>query len=289
MKNIFLLFIVLMVVDDCFSQDSLLLSSGKRVPYLQLKKYPDSIGVKTLDKNFVYYQPEDVFGYSESLKEKGYFLKTNPEEGDIFSYVFVDRIISGRITLFEKMKGGVSMYFEKDGRFEKIFDPVEFKEEKENRFKTFTSFFEDDQESMKYILDPDFSFKFKEVFRATEFYNLRNHKEVLPSQDDLKGKVFLYRTKFQKRQGNVVVKYFDGINYLRIEDFIELSLPLEYPTRITVSDDFYETDIILTGEFEDQYYELLYDKKTNGFIIEAKGGSELYMEFSRIQDAQAND
>lgn len=266
------------------AQDSLVLVNGHRIAFTKMKEFPNRIEILTREGELREFSPDSILGISEPDKRKQFYLKLNPDEDDPYNYLFVQRLVSGTVSLYEKTKGADAIYLEKNNRFEMVFDPIERGEEKLARFEVFKSFFEDDMESMSYIESPSFVYKFKEIMVVLEHYNPRNLEVRIPRDEHVRGKIYLYRTKFQKTKSGLKIKYFDGAHDLYIEDFIQLEAPVNYPSQITVYDDFYKTDILISGDLEDQFYEVLYDKKSNGFILDSKKGTELYMEIVNIRE-----
>ncbi len=266
------------------AQDSLLLVNGRRIAYEKLEELGDSIEVMTLDQKVLYFDPDSVKGYSEIVNERRFFCKPNPDTANFQTYVFVERLVSGKLSLYEKTRGQDAIYLEKGERFEKIFDPIESYQEKQDRIEVFTSFIDDDDESLSYVQNPNFIFKFKEIMLVLEHYNQRNFEVTKPNPEDLRGTVYLYRTKFQKTKSGIKIKFFDGVHDLYIEDFIQLDVPIDYPSKMVIYDDYYKSEVSLSGTFEDQYYEVLYNKRANGFILKQKTGTELYMEFVKIRE-----
>ncbi|MEO9965734.1 MAG: hypothetical protein ABJF11_08100 [Reichenbachiella sp.] len=267
-----------------YSQDSLVLKNGKRIAYTRLVMYDDQVEIKNEQtKEFETYPCELVYGYSEGMKERTYFLKSNPEsEGS--GYFFLKRLKVGRVSLFENTGNDQSLYVEKDGRFEKALGLTEKKSKKVERLETFKSFVADDDESLAYIASSGFKFGWKDISRVIEYYNKRNFIEREPSGDDVYGYVYLYRTQFQKTKQGIKITLNGQQHDLYIEDYIILSLPVAYASMLHLRDSEVNSTQILSGELEEQYFEVLYDSKTNTFKFDKKEGTELRYEFFKIKD-----
>lgn len=266
------------------AQDTLVLRNGKRIGILKLAMANDHLEVKnSATKAFESYPFDSVFGYSKGSKERAYFLKKNPSK-DYSGYFFLKRIAVGRLTLFENTGNDQSLYLEKDGRFEKVFGMTESKAKKAKRLDIFMSFVSDDEESTAYLNAPGFKYKWNEILTVVAHYNERNFVERLPQAGDVLGRVYLYRTQFQKTMQGIKIKLYGKDHDLYIEDFIMLDLPVAYASQLHLRDSEVRSTHELSGEFNEQFFEVLLDPDTNTFRFDKKKGTELQYEFFKIKD-----
>ncbi|UXX80356.1 hypothetical protein N7E81_04490 [Reichenbachiella carrageenanivorans] len=266
------------------AQDTLVLRNGKRIGILRLAMANDHLKVKnSLTKEFEAYPFDSVFGYTKGSKERAYFLKKNPGM-DYSGYFFLKRIAVGRLTLFENTGNDQSLYLEKDGRFEKVFGVTESKAKKAKRLQVFQSFVSDDEESTAYLNAPELKYKWDEIITVVEHYNERNFVERLPQSSDVLGRVYLYRTQFQKTKQGIKIKLYGKDHDLYIEDFIMLNLPVEYASQLHLRDSEVRSTHEMSGELNEQFFEVLLDPGTNTFRFDKKKGTELQYEFFKIRD-----
>ena len=179
------------------------------------------------------------------------------------------------------MTTGYTLYGEKGDRFEILFELSGGMEAKKKRMQIFSEMVSDDRESTAYV--QDMSYKFKEFLKVVKQYNRRNYQEskIIPN---VYGKVYLYRTRFQKTKNKIRLNYRGNQSELYINDFIQIELPVCKATRVTFLDSSTKNEIIMAGDLKDQYFEVLYDKKSNAFTLDPKDGSELIYEFFKIQE-----
>ncbi|WP_422361067.1 hypothetical protein [Reichenbachiella sp.] len=267
------------------AQDSLVLKTGQRIPYTRMSIYEDQVEIKHEEtKEFHIFSCDDVYGYSEGMKERTYFIKSNPEEDNWGNFLTLKRVLVGKISLFESTGNNQSLYAEKDGRFEKIFSVTESKSQKQQRLDVLKSFVSDDEESMAYISSSGFKFKWKEIEIVASYYNKRNHDERMPTEEDVMGWVYLYRTQFQKTKDRIVIEMYGEDHDLYLEDYIILPMPIDYASKLSLRDSEIRSTHIMSGELEEQYFEVLYDSKSNTFRFDKKNGTELQYEFYKIRD-----
>ena len=280
------LFILLILNQTAgIAQDSLVLKTGQRIPFTRMAMYDGLVEIKHEEtKEFHTYPFEEVYGYSEGMKEKTYFFKPNPESEEDDDYLVVKRLLVGNLSLFEGTGNNQSLYVEKGGEIKKVFEVTESKYEKGQRFEILKSFVSDDDESMAYLSSPDFRLKWKEIEKVVEYYNDRNYDKVTPKKDDVKGMVYLYRTQFQKTKDRIVIELHNNYHDLYIEDYIMLELPIDYASQLSLRDAEIKSTHILSGELIEQYFEVLYNSKTNTFRFDKKSGTELQYEFYKIRD-----
>ena len=286
MKYFIPILFFLLISSAGLAQDSLVLKTGKRIPFTRMAMVDDIIEVKhEVTKEFHTFPCDEVYGYSEGMKERTYFIKPNPEEEDEQGqYLILKRLIIGKISVFEGTGNNQSLYFSKDKRFEKLFGVTESKSERMDRLQILKSFVDNDDESMSYIGSSGFKFNWKEIIKVVEYYNDRNHDYRLPESDDVMGWVYLYRTKFQKTQDRIVIEMHGEDHDLYIEDYIILPMPIEYASKLSLRDSEIRSSYIMSGELEEQFFEVIYDKKTNEFRFDKKTGTELQFEFFKIRD-----
>lgn len=284
MRTSTLLVLTLLIVYSGYSQDSLVLKNNKRMSYSRLAMFNGEIEIKnTQTKAFETYPCDSVYGYSEGMKEKTYFLKPNPEP-DEAGHLFVKRLEVGSVSLFEGTGNNQSLYAEKEGRFEKILGLTESKSSKAERLEVFKSLVQDDAESLSFMASSSFKYRWKDIIKVVQYYNRRNYDEREPSPNQVRGAVYLYRTKFQKTK-EVIKIFLNGKKHdLYLEDYIILNLPVDYASKLTLKDSEVKNDLVISGELIEQYFEVLYDSKTNTFRFDKKEGTELRYEFYKIKD-----
>lgn len=267
------------------AQDSLVLKTGKRIPYTRISIYDDQVEIKHEEtKDFHTFPCDEIYGYSEGMKERTYFIKPNPEEDHWGNFLTLKRVLVGKISLFESTGNNQSLYAEKEGRFAKVFSVIESKSEKQQRLDVLKSFVSDDEESMAYISSSGFKFKWKEIETIVSYYNKRNHDERMPKAEDVMGWVYLYRTQFQKTKERIVIEMYGEDHDLYLEDYIILPMPIDYASKLSLRDSEIRSTHIMSGELEEQYFEVLYDSKSNTFRFDKKTGTELQYEFYKIRD-----
>lgn len=272
-----------MVSMSADAQDTLVLKSGRRVPFLRMQAYEDVVRVKDYEQNkMVDFLPDSILGYSQATKEEDYFLIFDPSDPE--QYLFVERILVGPITLYSYDKSGLALFAEKDGDIFEVYSLHASSEDQSTFQKDFVSLVSDDMESASYVSAAAYRHKQKEIELVVEHYNRRNHLDQLPDDDEIRGTVYLYRTRFQKTKDRIFVTLYGEAHDLYIEDFIQLEVPVRYPAKVILSDRYVSNEVLLTGELEDQFYEVLYDKRTKGFRLDPKDGTELHFEFYGIKD-----
>lgn len=284
MRATILLIITFLIVFPGFSQDSLVLRNNKRIPYSRLAMFNGEVEIKNAEtKAFEIYPCDSVYGYSEGMKERTYFLKKNPET-DEKSHLFLSRLEVGNVSIFEGTGNNQSLYAEKDGRLEKILSVTDSKSLKAERLEVFKSFVQDDDESLSYIASSSFKLRWKDIITVAQYYNKRNFRERTPSPNDVLGAVYLYRTQFQKTKEGIKIRLNGKSHDLYIEDYIILDLPVDYASMLSLRDSEVKNTHVISGELEEQFFEVLYDSKTNTFRFDKKGGTELQFEFYKIKD-----
>lgn len=284
--RLFLLFILSLGINTIgVAQDSLVLKTGQRIPFTRLSIFDDIVEIKHEDtKEFHEFPCADVYGYSEGMKERTYFLKPNPEEDGRGNYLILKRALIGNISLFEGTGNNQALYVEKGDQFEKVFGVTEAKNQRMERLEKLKSFVNDDAESMAYISSSGFKFKWKEIITVATYYNKRNYDDKIPDGDEVMGWVYLYRTQFQKTKDRIVIEMHGKDHDLYLEDYIILPMPIDYASKLSLRDSEIRSTHIMSGELEEQYFEVLYDSKTNTFRFDKKEGTELQFEFYKIRD-----
>ena len=261
------------------SQDTLYLKNGNKLPFENMDQFLGLIEVVTPDQERLSFPGDSVLGYEDVLNSESYYIK--PVPGYDEEYTYLKRVAKGPISLFEDMTVGYTLYGEKGDTFEVLFEISGGAQAKKERLAIFEEMVADDQESVAYV--QDMSYKFKEFLTVVEHYNRRNFKPA-KKKTAHKGTVYLYRTRFQKTKDRIRVRYRSEQSDLYINDFIQIELPVSKATRVTFFDSSTKNEIIMAGDLKDQYFEVLYDKKSDTFILEPKDGSELIYEFFKIQD-----
>lgn len=274
-------------------QDSLVLVTGKRIAYSKIDFEPDHIRIKAFSsREKLIFSPDSVLGFCSPTRELNYYIKPYKEATNGLSYQFLEKIKTGKINLYIKSGtdgqpeftfGNTYLYMEKDGLLECVFASNALGGKKLLIYDVFAGFVEDDEESAAYVSDAAFKLKMDEVIKVTEYYNRRNSSEQDPKPEDVMGRVFLYRTRFQKPKRGISISLYGEQHKLYINDFIQLNLPVEYATKFTISDDYLNNSQLLSGDFTDQYFEVTYDKKNNIFSFEKKEGDEVQYEFYTIK------
>lgn len=283
----FLTFIPLAVSWSIYAQDSLMLKTGKMIPFVKLYQYEDSIELKMpYSKKWVSYASEDVFGYYDILNDQSYYLMANPEKNDYdLSHIFLERTTVGTINMYVDNSRDYKMYLSKNNKTYLIYQTLESQSENNMRVETLKELVMDDDKSVKYMGSQEFKFKPREIELVINQYNQRNFIGGAFSTDArITKRLFLYRTKFQKKKGPIRVWLNGTPHKLYIEDFILLNVPVNYASQITISDGSISTERIVSASIAEQYYEVLYDVKTEGYILDPKSGSELHFEFNRIKE-----
>lgn len=230
------------------AQDTLFFSSGQKTAFIKLRENRDAISIITYpDRNEVICSPDSVIGYKEELKEHSRFLlqPTNIEKE--MDYFFAERLEVGPLMLFKYDKSGLALYLSKNGEVERIFSAVERGDAKARRLARFLHFLSDDSESVAYVSSPSFDFKYKEVIKVIQYYNKRNFIEKKPSSGELMGNLYLYRTKFQKTEEGMKIIAYGDYHDLYINDFIQLQIPVNYATKLTIKDRNYKSELLVGG------------------------------------------
>ncbi|MGL1886589.1 MAG: hypothetical protein OCD76_08755 [Reichenbachiella sp.] len=287
--SIFLYATIFLLSTPIFSQDTLVLRSGRRVPFTKINEYSDLIQVKDYQQNkLIDFLPESIIGYSQALKDETYFLIFEPEGQNRGEYLFVERLEVGVITLYAKERGGFTLYAEKNNSLFEIYNIQSNKTIKGDNLSQFKSIISDDQESEEYVSSSGFKFKTKEIQKVIQYYNRRNYQDHQPSSEDVLSTIYFYRTKFQKTKEKIRIKLNGQLHELYIEDFIQLDLPINHASKLTFFDSHVRNDIILSGGLKDQFYEVLYDPRDNVFQLDPKDGTELHFEFNGIKEKVIN-
>lgn len=267
------------------AQDILVLKSGKRIAVSKLDVVEDIVRIVTYEEGVnLSFRPDAVLGYFTPNVGNSFYMKSNVEINGQKSPQFLERIEVGRINLYKKMSWSNTLYYylEKDDRFEKVFASIENGSRKQDNFEIFSSFMVDD-DSMKLINNSSFNFKTKGIIEAVQDYNRRNFVEKERKSEDFAANIILYRTKFQRIKRILKVELFGETCDLGINDYITFKVPLGYASKLTISGEFVKTDRLISGGFIDQYYEIVYNKKSQSFFLDKKEGSELQFEFYKIK------
>lgn len=285
MRLIALFTLLILAHTTAFAQDSLVLKTGQRIPYARMTVYDGQVEIKhQVTKEYHQFPCEEVYGYSEGMKERTYFFKSNPESSDVNDYLVVKRLLVGKLSLFEGTGNNQSLYLEKDEIMNKVFDVTESKSARLNRLDVLKSFVDDDDESIAYINSSGFKLKWKEIETVVGYYNKRNFEAEPYSEEDVLGMVYLYRTQFQKTKDRIVVRMNGEDHDLYVEDFIMLEMPIDHASKLYLRDSEIKSTHVMSGELEEQFFEILYDSKTNTFRFDKKDGTELQYEFYKIRD-----
>lgn len=285
MRFFVLISMLLLFHSNGIAQDSLVLKTGQRIPFSRMATLEDQVEIKhEQTEEFHTFSFKEVYGYSEGMKEKTYFFKPNPEPEDEEDFLMVQRLLVGNLSLFEGTGNNQSLYMQKEGRMGKVFGVTDSKYKQEKQFKILKSFVSDDEVSVAYISSAGFKFKWKEIIKVAEYYNDRNFKERKPKAEDVFGWVYLYRTQFQKTKERLVIRMHDEDHDLYLEDYIILNLPIDYASKLYLRDSEVSSTHVMSGELVEQYFEVLYDSKTNTFRFDKKTGTELQYEFYKIRD-----
>lgn len=293
MKPLLLLLSGMLFCLNCLAQDSLVLITGQRIAYTKIDLEPDRIRIKTHEgRERMSFNPDSVMGFCSPANELNYYLKPYEEAKNGLSYQFLERVEVGHITLYRKTDtpgqpeynyGNTLLYMEKEGEFKCVFDAKAGGGKKLLKRDAFTEFIEDDEESLSYIQGPGFKFRAEEVIKVVQYYNRRNFIPRDPRRGDVFGKIILYRTKFAKPKSPVTVNLFGKRHKLYINDFIQLDFPITYAAKVSVKADYVQNYQLLAGDFTDQYFEVVYDKKSNTFQFDRKEGTEVQYEFYKIK------
>lgn len=284
MRAHILLALVILTAGNLFAQDSLVLKNNRRIPFARLSMLEGEIEIKNaLTKEMEIYPCDSVYGYSEGMKERTYFLKKDPESEDDH-YLFMNRLQVGSISLFESVGSDRGLYASKGNRLEKVFGVTDSKAMREEQLATFKTMVEDDSESLSYLASGSFRHRWKDIELVVEYYNRRNFvaQEIL--DNDVIGKLYLYRTKFQKTDEVIKIRLNGKDHDLYIEDYIILNLPVDFASKLQLRDSEVKNELVISGELLEQYFEVLYDSKTNTFRFDKKEGTELQFEFYKIRD-----
>ena len=233
-----------------------------------------------------------MFAVCFPIHEVNFFVKSVPEEIEEFPYRLLQRTEVGHINLYKlesakgqphPTSGNVIYYMEKEGRIELVYVSNAAGDQRDEYMDKLRSFFTDDEQSMSYI-NSDFRYKGKEVEKMVEYYNKRNFEMHEKAESAVTGKIYVYRTHLQQEKSQVDIHYFDEDHRLFVDDFIIMRLPIAYPVKVRIEGDFVSSTHIMSAEFTDQYFELVYDKKANRYEFERKDGTELKYEFFRIRN-----
>jgi len=294
MRIIAIIFIFLTIQFSGNSQDSLILKTGRRIAFSKINFLEDEIEISTYkDKDLLIFDPDSVFGTTYPYREINYFVLPNLGSLSGLKYQILERLEVGLLTLYikrngpgqpERTSGNFYLYLNKDNRIENIFISNVAGKRKKEFFDVFSSFINDDSISVSYINSREFKFKLKDVFEVVQYYNRRNFISKSPDSSTLFGSVYLYRTKFQKTKSGLKIRTIDQVHHLYLEDFIRLRLPINFASKLSLSDGYIKSEKILSGEFVDQYYEVLFDSKTGSYLFDKKEGSELQYEFYKIKN-----
>ncbi len=236
------------------------------------------IEIVTPDEERLSFPGDSVLGFKDAVNDKSYYVKPLPGYDE--EYTYLERVVKGKISLYENLAIGYQLYAEKDTTFALVYE-ASGPAIKEDGMDAFLQMVSDDPISTAYV--QDMGYRFKEFLKVVRHYNRRNYKKS-SKPTRLLGTVYLYRTPFQKTHEHIRVLCNGVKSELYINDFIQLDLPVTKPTRVTLFDSDVKNTVILAGNLHDQYYEVLYDKKTDSFVLDLKEGTELAYEFFKIRD-----
>lgn len=283
MRAFTLIALIFLAAGRLMAQDSLILKNNQHIPFVRLSMLGDEVEIKNGEtRETEIYPCDSVYGYCEGMKERTYFLRKDPEsEGN---YLFMNRLEVGSISLFENVGNDRGLYAAKGDRFERVFGLTDSKDIKLERLDLFKTFVEDDDESLSYIASNSFRHRWKDIVLVVQYYNRRNFIEREPASEDVKGAVYLYRTKFQKTDEVIKIRLNGQDHDLYIEDYIILNLPVDYASKLYLRDSEIKNEHVISGELLEQYFEVLYDSRTNTFRFDKKEGTELQFEFYKIRD-----
>lgn len=276
------LVLILLFSVDSLAQDILVLNSGERIPFMRMQEYEDVIRIKDFeDGELVDYLPDSVLGYAEVNSEQDYFLIFDPE--DTTNYLFVERLIVGPITLYVYEKEGNALFAEKNGELKEVYNKYTKGEEAQDQFEQLLNMVSDDNMAFKAMRSAEYRHRLKDIEQLLMAYNQRNYEENPPVEDEILGSVYIYRTRFQKTKDPIHVTLFEESEEIWIEDFIHLQIPVNRPVRLLLADRYASNEVLLTGQLGEQFYEVLYDRRSEGFVLDDKSGTELQYEFYDIK------
>ncbi|UXP33303.1 hypothetical protein N6H18_04980 [Reichenbachiella agarivorans] len=276
---------LLVVGDQLCAQDTLTLHSGRKIPFMRMLEFRDVVRVKDYEEGeMVDILPDSIMGYTQSLSESSYYLIFYFNEEGEREYLFVERYESGAIALFVDQRRGYSMFMQKEGLVKEVYDMHDNRRARDLRFLDFSLMLADDDTTFSYVNSSDFRFKPGDIRQAVQNYNLRNFEQSLSAEEPVRSTVYLYRTPYQKTKDRIRIELNGATHLLYINDFIQLDLPIEYPSRLTLYDKETRSDILIAGELKDQYYEVLYDSQSKAFRLDPKSGTELHFEFNGIKE-----
>ena len=266
------------------AQDTLVLKNGKRIAFMRMKQYSDGIEFKLAndDTELVLFQPDEILGYWNNSLEISKFLIFDPDQEGL--YYFAEREAVGAITIFTSKELGIKMYALKGNSMVKVWDSGDSRELMDQREASFEVLVKDDPISKGYVQENGYKHKSNEIIKVVNGYNIRNFVEPTTEMSKVTGKVFLYRTRFQKTQEVIRINNQGKLSELHIEDFIVIEVPILQPLKLRFFDTEHRTEQLVTGEMAQQFYEVIYDKQTNGFVLDKKSGTELHYEFYKIKD-----
>ncbi|WP_109831030.1 hypothetical protein [Reichenbachiella versicolor] len=281
-KLVFILTIFMSV--HAYGQDTLIMKDGRRIAFMKMWQYTDGIELKMADdSDNILVHPDSILGYWNNSKELSYFMVKDPDAKEGYEYIFTEREQVGAVSLFTTHTTD-KMFALKGGQMVKIWDSYDRKDMMDARGASFRLLFSEDSESMAYLNDPKYKHSPKEISHVVRYYNLRNYQDPDPVLSRVKGKVLIYRTRFQKTKDVIKINNRGKIGELHINDFNVFEVPILQPLKLTFYDGVSRTDILISAEMSEQYFEVLYDKKTNGFRLDEKTGTELQYEFFGIRD-----
>ncbi|PIB36885.1 hypothetical protein BFP72_16485 [Reichenbachiella sp. 5M10] len=265
-----------------YAQDTLVLHSGRRVPFTRMSLYDDAVEVKDYEEQrWELYPPDSILGYSQALKEETYFL-IQPEE--VEGYVFAERHEVGELTLYVDDQSGYRMYVERAGQFACVYDGKDNQREHAVKLERFVELVADDEESLAYVQAATFKYRPREIEKVIAYYNERNYTVQTLTDETVRGTIYLYRTRFQKTKKRIKIRQSGRYHELYINDFIQLHLPINYPTKLLLYDGSIQTEILVSGGLRDRFYEVLYDARSDDFRLDEKDGTELHYEFYGIKE-----
>ncbi|MGL1888356.1 MAG: hypothetical protein OCD76_17705 [Reichenbachiella sp.] len=287
--KITLLLLFLFTTQLSWSQDSLVLKTGATIAFQKIYQTDDQIEILTMDKEEQSYSCKNIFGYYDVTNDASFYLLRDSDSDDENPYIFLDRTQLGAINIYINNGREYAIYLEKDDQLRLVYSDSDSKDQFDKRINVLKSYVSDDKVTLDFIDSKDFKLKSGIIETIVTDYNKRNYKDRQLSKADLTKMVYLYRTKFQKSKENIRVTLHGQSYELEIEDYVALPVPVKYPSKLTLADEYSTTEMIISSQLTDQYYEVYYDKRSDSFLLDLKTGSELHYEFNKIKEKVAKE
>ena len=267
-----------------YSQDYIVLNTGKKINYKKFKRTNEFLEVKVPNsKDTEYIDINDVLGYYSNENNIMYFKEKNfskKKSGDL-PYDFYRLITDGEIKVFEHEEyistyspNGTNVtrtlihyYAKKNNDFLEVSKSINKQKNRTLHYKNLISLINDNSDLVLKISDLSFKYDNENVLDIIEEYNVNKYKPSTKSDSD-STKIVFYRDSF-KSKDDLRISLEDGrIINLPVNTIESLKMPNESLTKICFSTDDRELcKLIKPNKYFEKYYKVDLDKKGNLTVI----------------------